>query len=69
MNERKLAKEIKRIVDSKGLKQKHLAEVIGVHKGTLNQFLNGKRPLGRAAFLSLLRELRIEEEALVGRAS
>ena len=69
MNQRQIAKQLKRTVDSKGLKQKFLAEKVGIHRGTLNQYLNGKRSLGRPAFLNLLRELGLDEETLKAKAS
>lgn len=51
-------------IDEKGLKIKHLANVIGVSSGTLSMFLNGKRNLGLAARKSLLRELGISDLVL-----
>jgi transcriptional regulator with XRE-family HTH domain len=56
-------------IDSKGLKVKYLAEKIGVMPCTLSSFLTGKRGLGNAAFISLLRELNLTTKSVSKKAS
>lgn len=51
---------IRAAIDGRGIKVKFLASKIGVTPATLSSFLTGKRNLGSAAFMSLLRELNLD---------
>jgi repressor LexA len=52
---------IKKIIDQLGLKQKDLAQKLGMDAGTIAKHLNGKRPIGKNVEYKILKQLNVNE--------
>ena len=55
-----LRNNLKRLIDSTGMKQNRLAETVGVHPSVINDILAGRRPMGKDTMARLCRALDVE---------
>ena len=61
-----ISNNVKRIIREKGLKQKYIAEKMGITERKLSDILNGRKVIDEGIIMSLYDTLNVEPNELFG---